>query len=425
MIRVSTPAELDVSPGRPQQRLQAFREILNRPGGLAQRLPDLAPQFPFRLGEGPRDWVIPYILDDRIVALGIQAIEELFDGIADRRQAGAEPSVPPRYGLRRGIQPWGVRLAVSASEIDPHLDPALVEAWCDRSAGALGEELTGAFTRAIEAELLADKAPPFGCLMVLATIELAATLKERIKSRAVRGLSYERLEKALGFALFSLVEISANRAIQEIERRPRPRDARPAIDRVRLCLNPLSYCSIRTRALQNGLNPWGLLDSLEELWLARRADELLSRPIDQLLQIGLDQVLQDAKIKARYARAGRQARFRHELLTLLWEYDRGTDATWGELRAALSVDERLEELYEDSKTLVQRLRQAGVSPKSLAPIQSLFTQGDDRRRGPAARDRKPNRLRHRSPGRDPRRSPRPSAARRARRRRCSAPGPAL
>jgi len=372
---VIPPPELEVSQGRPQLRLQAFREILNRPGGVAQRLPDLAPQFPFRLGEGPRDWVLPYILDDRIIALGIQAIEELFDGIADRRQSGSEPSVPPRYGLRRGIQPWGLRLAVTASELDPLLDPALVEAWCDRSAGALGEELSGAFTRALEAELLVDRAPPYGCLMALASIELAATLKERIKSRAIRGLSYERLEKALGFALFALVEVSANRAIQEIEHRPRPRDARPAIDRVRLCLNPLSYCSIRTRALQNGLNPWWLPDNLEELWLARRADELLSRPIDQLLQIGLDQVLQDAKVKARYAHAGRQARFRHELLKLLWEYDRGTDATWGELRAELSSDERLGEWQADSKALVQRLRQAGVSPKGLASIQKLFALG--------------------------------------------------
>ncbi len=70
--------------------------------------------------------------------------------------------------------------------------------------------------------------------------------------------------------------------------------------------------------------------------MARRADELLSRPIDQLLQNGLDQVLQDGKIKAHFARAGRQARFRHELLRLLWEYDRGTDETWGELRPEFS-----------------------------------------------------------------------------------------
>ena len=42
MTRVPPAAELDVSPGRPQLRLQVFRETLNRPGGLAQRLPDLA-----------------------------------------------------------------------------------------------------------------------------------------------------------------------------------------------------------------------------------------------------------------------------------------------------------------------------------------------------------------------------------------------
>src|SRR5262249_1495412 len=120
---------------------------------------------------------------------------------------------------------------------------------------------------------------------------------------------------------------------------------------------------------------WWLPDGIEEIWVARRADELLTRPIDQLLQSGLDQVLQEPKIKGHYARAGRLGRFRHELLRLLWEYDRGTDENWGEVRGALSVDERLEELHDDSKGLLQRLRHAGVSQKALASIQKLFGGG--------------------------------------------------
>ena len=372
------PTEPDpVAQGRPQIRLQTFREVLTRAGALGHRLPDLPPLFPFRLGESARDWALPYAFDDRIVALGSTAVDELFDLLADRRQAGIEPSQTPRYGLRRGIQPWATRLAASASEIDPHLDPALMEAWCDRSAGSLGEELTSAFTRAIEAELLEDGAPPFAMLMAVAAPTLAETLKGRVKSRTIRGMSYERLEKALGLALFSLIELSAQRAIREIERRPRPRDTRAATGRVRLCLNPLSYCSIRSRVLQNGLNPWWLSDELNELWGARRADELLTRPIDQLVDLALDQLLQDSGARARHAKAGRVTRLRHELLRLLWDFDRGPEEPWGQVRVALAQEDRLEELRRDAKGTLQKLQHAGVTAKALGGLQALLGGGGD------------------------------------------------
>ena len=310
-----TPAEPEsAAPGRPQSRLQTFREVLTRPGSLAQRVPELGPLFPFRLGEGSRDWALPYAFDDRIAALGGNAAEELFDLIAERRQPGVERALPVRYGLRRGIQPWAIRLAASASEIDPNLDPSLIEAWCDRSAGALGEELAGTFARALEAEMVSEDAPPYATMITLAAPALVETFKTRVKARPLRGLSYERLEKAIGLAFFALIELAAQRAMRELERRPSPRDTRVVTDRVRLCLDPLLYCSIRSRALQNGLNPWWLSDEVNELWVARRAEELLGRPVDQLSQLALDQLLQDSKARARHARGGRLTRLRHELL---------------------------------------------------------------------------------------------------------------
>ena len=103
-----------------------------------------------------------------------------------------------------------MRLAASASEPDPHLDPALVEAWCDRSAGSLGEELTGAFTPLPSRPSSSPiDAPPYALLMAMAAPAFVESLKGRVKSRTLRGMSYERLEKALGFGFFALIEISA------------------------------------------------------------------------------------------------------------------------------------------------------------------------------------------------------------------------
>ncbi len=368
---MATPVEPEaVSQGRPQARLQIIRDGLHRATSLVQRLPELPSLFPFRLGEGQRDWALPYAFDDRIVSLGAYAAEELFDLIAQRRQGEGTPA--PRHGLRRGLKPWAIRLAASAAEMDPQLDAALIETWCDKSAGALGDELFGACGRALETELLAEGNAPYGMLFALAAPALVETFKEKLKARSLKGMPYERLEKALGFALFALVELSAQRAIREVERRPSARDPRPAFERVRLCLNPLAYCSIRSRALQNPVNPWWLPDALSESGGPRRPEELLSRSIDSTLQQALQQLLPDPSTRARYATAGRQARLRYEILRVLWEYDRGTEEPWRELRQALAQEEALAELQRNSRPTLQRLTQAGASAKALTPLQQLL-----------------------------------------------------
>jgi len=346
----------DLAPiGRPFARLAVYRRAAPEGVTIAPLIGDVAKAMPFKLGEGPRDWAVPYAWDDRIDALSQAATEELCDLLAARRPQGEEIGQPGRYALRKSLLPWAGRLAASAAELDPHLDPGLTLAWSDRSAGALGDALCGVFLRAAELELSSEPWPPFGYFVALACAGFSEGLKATVKSRAIRGMTYERFEKAVGLALFSLIDLSAERALEEIGRRAVPIVAGPVLERMRLALNPLVYCSIRTRALQNPLNPWGISEGLLDLWQRklRRADDL-SLPMNRI-EAATREALQDPGLRPIFAAAGRRTRLRWAILGALLDLDRTGEEPWTTLRATLLSDERLEVLQHEPRAVTGRL----------------------------------------------------------------------
>ena len=261
---------------------------------VGARFGNLVEGLPFRLGEGPRDWVLPVAWDDEVDDATTAAVEQLCELIAARRKTTMSPVRPGRYLMRRGLPKLAARMVLTAAELDPVLDPTLAVTWWDGTAGKLGAALQRSFRRALESELASGPRPPFAFLAALA----ATWLPTRVKSQPLRGLAYERLEKAVGFALFALVESAAELAIDEVSARPGPIDPGPSADRLRLALNPLAFCSIRPKALQNDMNPWGAGEKLSELWDggAGRGSEVVGT-WDLLERDMLDKALADAELR--------------------------------------------------------------------------------------------------------------------------------
>jgi hypothetical protein len=350
------------------QRLVLLRRLGRDLPSVSARFGNLVEGLPFRLGEGPRDWVLPVAWDDEIDGATTGAIDQLCELIASRRQPGQAAAKAARYGVRRGLPKLGARMVATAAELDPQLDPALTVAWWDSIAGKLGAALQRAFRRALEVEVGSGTRPPLAFLAALA----AAWLPARVKNQALRGLTYERLEKAVGFALFSLAESAAELAIEEVSARPGPVDPGPSSDRLRLALNPLAFCSIRTKALQNDLNPWGLGEKLSELWDSRlgRVTEVTGA-WEQAEHDLLERALSDPNLREEVERVGRRSRLREVLLPLLLEGDRGADEAWSAIRAALGSDEALEAFRLDVRGSTALLGQAGGT-KAQAQIQPLL-----------------------------------------------------
>ncbi len=348
--------------GASLERLALQRSVAR--DGLAARIVDLAPGLPFRLGESARDFAVPFAWDDEIDELATAAVEGLGNLLAARR-----PGAPPgAFALRRGLPPLCVRFLSLAAEHDPHLEPQLAALFWDGPGGALAEALRRVFVRALEEELGSPTREPFGPLAVLA----AASLAGKVKALAPRGMTYERLEKAVGFALFSLSEAASRVASAEIRARAWPLDPVPSLERLRLWSNPLCFISIRQRALQNAVNPWLLPEELASAFDAKVSRRLEAVPPLERAAAALEQLQAEPRLRELASAAGRRARFRRGLLELLLRHDRGGDDQWSRLRSAWLDDGQADELLRDPKAL------GGAVAARLQPLlQPLSGPGAD------------------------------------------------
>ncbi|MHB1845868.1 MAG: hypothetical protein ACYCWW_13660 [Deltaproteobacteria bacterium] len=331
----------------------AFRES---PEG---HLGELAANLPFRLGQSARDFIVPFAWDDELDQLASQAIE-VIGGMLVGRRPGAQSGA---FAVRRGLPPAGQRFVALAAEQDPHLEPSLTTAFWDAAGAPLSEALKRTFLRALEEELALPRRPPLGPLVALASASLAL----KVKALAPRGMTYERLEKAAGFALFALVEASSLAATSEVRARTWPVDPEPSLHRLRLWHNPLLYFSIRQSALQNDVNPWALSEELVQRWGAKLGR--LGEASDGDETQALEQVQADPSLRELASGVGRRARLRRVLLRLLLEHDFGQEEGWSRLRAAWFDNAAADELVSEPKRL------SAVPPRCQLPLQPLIGSG--------------------------------------------------
>jgi len=357
-------------------RLSLARRLGRDLPSLTARLGSPVEGMPLRLGEGPRDWTLPYAWDDTIDGLSSALVEQLCEAVTSRRpQAGAAGA---RYGLRRGLPRLGVRALSLAAELDPNLDPALMLGIWDSVGAALAAALHGTFRRALEVELGSAGRPPCAYLAGLA----ASFLPVRVKAQTSRGLPFERIEKAVGFTFYALVQAAVEAVVDEVGSRPGPVDPARSTERLLLAVDPLSYCSIRSRALQNDLNPWSLGEK------AADALDTKVRPSDagsweQIEREVADQAVGDPRLRDELAAVGRRARCREVLLPLLLELDRGAEEPWAAVRAALASDEALDAFRADVKGSLAFFGNAG-GPRAQArwqPLAGDAGDAEDLRRG--------------------------------------------
>ena len=152
-------------------------------------------------------------------------------------------------------------MSLRAAHLDPYLDCGLLDAWTAR--GGPGSKLLATVqelvTRALEAELRTRGEVPYTYLMVLALADLVEQKKDLAKAVSIRGMTWERLEKAVGLARFAAVEAACQAALAPYGRRALPFDLKR--DLAAGGQRPLALIldvSIKSRALQNDLNPWSL-----------------------------------------------------------------------------------------------------------------------------------------------------------------------
>ncbi len=355
------------------ERLELLKQLLVLPRfALSEHLVVAFQALPFHLGESEAELAIPYAFDDAINDDAERAVDDLDYLMRRRREHQLEPPPPPPGTFEADERPllplgfsaqplgdsgWRRAAALRAMRLDSSLDAGVLEAWLLRGhGGPLFSQLSALYLKCLGEDLRGGGATPMLALALAATAELCEQKKARAKPFVSRTYPWERQEKAVGFALFALAEAACEAALGTLAQAPRGFDAATYAARARACLTPLAFCSVRSRALQNELNPWGLSSSLAEpldsIWLRLVEDDPSPRTIEARLGAA---VADDKALRTRASRAAALRMARRLTFDLLSSLDIADP----ELQAALSQlvvsDETLFKALSDGKGLASRL----------------------------------------------------------------------
>lgn len=264
-----------------------YREIFTDPRfAFADFLEPLFQRLPFKLGESAAATIIPYALDDQLAERLNAALDSLVALLVRRREgqlanpAGGplalqgDPNLgAPHYSLAPFADTPFARLAArQAMHCDVLLDAGLLNAWLMNAPGGfLLSSLAALFAKNFAEDVKGQGNSNLLHLSWTAVIDAFESAKDRAKPHISRVLPWEKLEKAIGFALFALAQAALQPILETLEERHFNFDAAAYRHALLACLSPLTCCTIQGRALQDDLNPWGLsqklADELEHLWL--------------------------------------------------------------------------------------------------------------------------------------------------------------
>ena len=343
-----------------RERLGLYRSLLAAGRFDPPGIFDLAlQQLPFKLGESAAEAMLPVAVDDTLNDAADNAVLDLLELLRRRKdnQLAPRAATPGAFGeteerqlapatlsahaFAEGIPARGTALA--AVRLDPHLDAGVLDAWLLRGHGSfLAEHLAGLFAHACDEDLRSGGTTPYLFLALLAVIDLLEGKKSHAKTGTTKFLTYERLDKAVGFACYAVVETALERALSGLKGKSLAFDAGVYGARVRSMLTPLSFCSIRARALQNDLNPWGLSQTFAEAadaqWVAILDDDPNPRTAEgRLTALFFD----DPGLRLRTARLGAVGNARRAILDLLTAYVELEPDLNTQLLALASSDEQL------------------------------------------------------------------------------------
>jgi hypothetical protein len=377
-----------IAPAQP--RLVRYRALL---GGA--RFDPLAyfgsfpAQLPFRLGESQADATVPYVLAGDLIVAAEAAAAELLDLLKRRKEGEPPPDkaiflehaprrLPPArlYPGRLTSGSFVHAVATRALRADPLLDAGLVEAWLGKGAAAAGliESLHALLSQALEADLNAGATTPYLYVVALTLAEQVEALKRFTKTATIKGLSYDRLEKALGLLCFFTFDELLERLLAPLPSRQLPFETASYAQRVRMALNPLGYVSIRKSIVAQDLNAY----SVSAAWAAR-LDPLLTEllaidPDPRQVERKLEVLLQsDASLRAGAEAEGRVQLLREATLGFLGAFDAFDPELTAALVAVAVDDKQLATLGARTKELATRMAPLDRRKLDVHEVRALST----------------------------------------------------
>ncbi len=384
---------LDMTEGYSAKRLSLFDSLLKKKLDVSNgRLWTLEPrQMRFRHGETIAELRIPYHMGGNDEAVMDNAVQSLVALLSKRFETG---------GLERG-EPVSKHLTVTAPHLKDKtyrtdifisdsiekklattilsstasLDSSILASWlgADGSGRKLADWIVAIFEKALRDEAKHGTEEKTSYLVLLAAINTLRKKKDALKEHRVRGLSYEKVDLAVGLTLF----FTLREALAGLLDRLRSSDASCynaySDELIQSAVTPRAFLSIPSNILSGSLNPYGINQEVFD------AVSVLARPLtDETGDIGALVKETAARVRSNSAalalikeQAG-VSRFRQEALKYLSEFD----------IPGSGAQEMLYELYNDDRLIRNFMSDAKLSAglnDALEDVKNQYASRDVRR----------------------------------------------
>ncbi|MBI3077016.1 MAG: hypothetical protein HYY85_08545 [Deltaproteobacteria bacterium] len=354
----------------------------------------------FRLGQPPQEIKIPFSFGSETEqALG-RAVEEVghlagmrygLEATAEGRPAAApstlQGKLPDRTYRTGRWRPDSLerRFVERMLTWSPVLDAGVLGFWVSREGGGsrLFAEARTLYLKTLEEEILGDGRERTAFLAHLALLQLLAAKKSALKGLSLKGVSYERAERAFGLALVALLQEVQESCFQTLAERHVRYDWRPTQLLIRTSTTPFTLVSIKQALIADGLNPYGLPGPLCQ----RIAERIAGVPMVQSQVQAFAQQLralaaEDEGTREEFLAGWLESEFRRLAFPYLFECSGPRDDLSVQLRTlchdsrrlrGLLLDERERRGFRDALEAQQSAAQDRVRQERLAPLLEFLT----------------------------------------------------
>ncbi|MCG3174130.1 MAG: hypothetical protein GMKNLPBB_02354 [Myxococcota bacterium] len=328
-------------------RLDYYRRVSKLCAGRNISLADLfnqfADAFPFRLGESLADARIPYSLADKYEELGQRVVTQLV--LLLGRRNGAPDSLEQKYpwAFRTKLKPATMELRYFTGESaeahaarrilagDPHVDAAILDCWLgpEGQGKAFLTEVKKLYAHVANQMVTTQDGAPYLYLAHISMVKLMAQHKEANSRVPIKGLSYEKVERTLGYCLQTLLEAAAIDITTTLTARRAPLDINQTEAELFAVTTPPTLVAIRRKIVQLDLNPYGISEeAVESLEKLLRELKINPREVDKAIGAAASGIQGRKKEFSGFIRDAHVAGFRDCALPFLsfndfqWDFNR-------------------------------------------------------------------------------------------------------
>ena len=283
----------------------------------------------FRHGETIAELKVPYHMgadDEAVIENAVLALVSL---LMKRYEPGRVEPPPVHVQLKEKTYRTDIFLPESFEKMAagnilesvPYIDSAIIAAWLspDGHGKMFVKWLTALIEKAMKDEVRHSTRERTAYLALLAAISAIRKKKDGLKDLRIKGISYERIDLAVGLTLFMTVSLALKALLHELSGAPYLNERTAEL--LLSALTPKSFLAIPSSLLASSLNPYFISSEVYDALLKAAPEPSDKADMPGLVKATAEKAAaSDEAISALKAYGGIR-RFRHEAFAYLTEFD--------------------------------------------------------------------------------------------------------